>query len=179
MHLAAGEPVVTLDSMQTSDPQAKTWQPRDLAGRLQLALGAAREAGGLTLGYFCRADLAVELKHDATPVTVADRQAEQLLRERIGQKFPADGILGEEFPELPGTSGFRWILDPIDGTKSFVRGVPLYGTLIGVEYQARSVLGVIYVPGLDECVYGSVGGGAWYERGSAAPRGLAFPTGPG
>jgi histidinol phosphatase-like enzyme (inositol monophosphatase family) len=155
--------------MQSSEAQPKTWQRRDLAARLQLALGAAREAGQLTLNYFCRSDLAVELKQDATPVTIADRQAEQLLRERIGEKFPGDGILGEEFPEQSGSSGFRWILDPIDGTKSFVRGVPLYGTLIGVEYQSRSVLGVIYVPGLDECVYASVGGGAWYERGSAAP----------
>jgi histidinol-phosphatase len=169
MLLAEGRRVATLDYMQTSDAQRSTWQPRDLAARLQLALGAAREAGQLTLGYFCRGDLTVELKHDATPVTIADRQAEQLLRERIGRKFPSDGILGEEFPEQAGTSGFRWILDPIDGTKSFVRGVPLYGTLIGVEYQTRSVLGVIHVPGLDECVYGSVGGGAWYERGSVAP----------
>jgi histidinol-phosphatase len=169
LHLAAGEAVVTLDDMQSSAAQHNTWQRRDLAARLQLALGAAREAGQLTLNYFCRSDLAVELKQDATPVTIADRQAEQLLRERIGEKFPQDGILGEEFPEQSGTSGFRWILDPIDGTKSFVRGVPLYGTLIGVEYQSRSVLGVIHIPGLDECVYASAGGGAWYERGSAAP----------
>jgi histidinol phosphatase-like enzyme (inositol monophosphatase family) len=153
----------------SSTSQTKTWQRRDLAARLQLALVAAREAGRLTLDYFRRSDLAVELKQDATPVTAADRQAEQLLRQRIGEKFPQDGILGEEFPEQSGTSGFRWILDPIDGTKSFVRGVPLYGTLIGVEYQSRSVLGVIFVPGLDECVYASSGGGAWYERGSAAP----------
>ncbi len=155
--------------MQNAAEQPATWQRRDLAARLQLALGIAREAGQLTLSYFCRPDLAVELKQDATPVTVADRAAEQLLRQRIGQKFPLDGILGEEFPEQPGTSGFRWILDPIDGTKSFVRGVPLYGTLIGVEFQSRSVLGVIFIPGLDECVYATVGGGAWYEHGSTAP----------
>lgn len=166
--MAARAAWASLIAMQTSEAQPAC-HPRDLAGRLQLALGAAREAGQLTLGYFCREDLAVELKQDATPVTVADRQAEQLLRQRIGRKFPDDGILGEEFPEQAGTSGFRWILDPIDGTKSFVRGVPLYGTLIGVEYRQRSMLGVIFVPGLDECVYASVGGGAWYERGSAAP----------
>jgi histidinol-phosphatase len=142
---------------------------REIASRLQSALGAAREAGQLTQSYFCRADLAVELKSDDTPVTIADRQAEQLLRERIVRKFPDDAILGEEFPEQPGTSGFRWILDPIDGTKSFVHGVPLYGTLIGLELESRSVLGVIYLPALNECLYASVGDGAWYERGNMAP----------
>ncbi len=155
--------------LQSPAEHTISFQRRDLAARLQLALAIVREAGQLTLNYFRRPDLAVEWKQDATPVTIADRQAEQLLRERIGQKFPHDAILGEEFPEQPGTSGFRWILDPIDGTKSFVRGVPLYGTLIGVEYQQRSVLGVIYIPGLDECVYATTGGGAWYERGSTAP----------
>ena len=68
-------------------------------------------------------------------MTVADRQAEQLLRERIAAAFPDDAILGEEFPDRPGTSGYRWILDPIDGTKSFIHGVPLYGTLIGLEHE--------------------------------------------
>jgi histidinol phosphatase-like enzyme (inositol monophosphatase family) len=114
--------------------------------------------------------LAVELKSDASPVTIADRQAEQLLRERIGQKFPTDAILGEEFGEQPGTSGYRWILDPIDGTKSFVHGVPLYGTLVGVEFDGRSVIGIIYVPALGECCYAAEGEGAWYQRGDEPAR---------
>jgi histidinol-phosphatase len=142
----------------------------ELASRLDLAVGAAREAGQLTLGFFQREDLAVERKADNSPVTAADRQAEQLLRRRIREAFPDDGILGEEFGEEAGTSGFRWILDPIDGTKSFICGVPLYGTLIGVERAGASVVGVIYIAGLDECVYAAIGGGAWYTRGQSAPR---------
>ncbi|MCU0874066.1 MAG: histidinol-phosphatase [Pirellulaceae bacterium] len=142
----------------------------ELASRLDLAVGAAREAGQLTLGFFQREDLAVQRKADNSPVTAADRQAEQLLRRRIREAFPDDGILGEEFGEEAGTSGFRWILDPIDGTKSFICGVPLYGTLIGVERAGASVVGVIYIPGLDECVYAAIGGGAWYTHGQAAPR---------
>lgn len=138
--------------------------------RLAVALQVAREAGKLTLDYFQNPELAVELKHDASPVTVADRQAELLLRERIAAAFPADAILGEEFPERPGTSGFRWILDPIDGTKSFIRGVPLYGTLVGVEHAERSQIGVIYIPCLDECVWAAVGQGAWYQQGADTPK---------
>jgi histidinol phosphatase-like enzyme (inositol monophosphatase family) len=142
----------------------------ELTNRLQLALAAAREAGDITLRYFCQDNFQVELKSDASPVTVADRQAELHLRNRISSAFPQDGILGEEFPETPGTSGFRWILDPIDGTKSFVSGVPLYGTLIGVETDTKSVVGVIHIPGLDECVYAAVGQGAWYVRHGGAAR---------
>ena len=96
----------------------------ELSPRLKLARSAAREAGALTLRYFQRDDLQVDLKNDASPVTIADREAEQLLRQRIAAVFPQDGILGEEFGEQPGTSGYRWILDPIDGTKSFLHGVP-------------------------------------------------------
>ena len=83
----------------------------------------------------------VERKDDDSPVTIADREAELLLRQRIESAFPNDAIVGEEFGQREGTSGFRWILDPIDGTKSFVSGVPLYGTLVGVEYQQRSIVG--------------------------------------
>jgi histidinol-phosphatase len=92
----------------------------DLKLRYELALAAAREAGQLALGYFHSDSLAVEQKADSSPVTVADRRAEELLRERIAARFPDDAILGEEFGEQSGTSGFRWIVDPIDGTKSFV-----------------------------------------------------------
>lgn len=145
-------------------------QPADLSSRLELALVAAREAGEITLRYFQRDNFQVELKQDATPVTVADRTAEEHLRRRISEAFPQDGILGEEFPERPGTSGFRWILDPVDGTKSFIHGVPLYGTLIGVEYETRSLVGVIEMPALGERVYAAVGHGAWYVRGSEEPR---------
>jgi histidinol phosphatase-like enzyme (inositol monophosphatase family) len=133
--------------------------------RLELAIDAAREAGELTLKYFRRDDLQVDLKNDATPVTIADRQAEQLLRERIATAFPQDAILGEELGEKSGTSGYRWILDPIDGTKSFIYGVPLYAVLIGVERDKQSEIGVIHLPALGETVYAAKGQGAWHVLG--------------
>ena len=89
--------------------------------------------------------------------------------------FPADGILGEEFGEQSGSSGFRWILDPIDGTKSFVSGMPLYGTLIGVRLE-RSLVGVIHIPALNECVYATVGHGTWYSRHDGPPKRAAVST---
>ncbi len=142
----------------------------DITARLETAVSAAGEAGRLTLDYFRSEDLAVERKADGSPVTVADRQSEQLLRERISAAFPDDGILGEELPEKPGTSGFRWILDPIDGTKSFISGVPLYATLVGVERDGKSLVGVIEIPALAERVYAGQGQGAWHVRGDGEPR---------
>ena len=142
----------------------------DLALRLDLARQIAREAGQVTLTYFRRDTFEVEWKQDQSPVTIADRQAEQHLRSRIAEALPDDGILGEELGERQGTSGFRWILDPIDGTKSFIHGVPLYGTLIGVEHQQQSVLGVIHIPALNETVSAAIGHGAWYDDGSGPPR---------
>ncbi len=138
--------------------------------RLQAAVEFARSAGRVTLEYFRRHDLVVERKGDDSPVTVADREAETLLRRRIAEAFPADGVLGEELPETPGSSGYRWIVDPIDGTKSFIHGVPLYGTLVGVEHQGQSRIGVIVIPALDEYVYAAAGGGAWYVCGDRPPR---------
>lgn len=142
----------------------------DYSQRLQLAIDAAREAGKITLQHFRREDLEVERKGDDSPVTVADREAEQHLRARIAEAFPEDAILGEEFPERPGSSGFRWILDPIDGTKSFIHGVPLYGTLVGIEHQGQSVVGVNLIPALDEGVYAAKGEGAWYVSGGNPPK---------
>ena len=135
--------------------------------RLDLALSAAREAGEITLRYFGQHNYAVELKSDRSPVTIADRQAEQHLRDRISAAFPDDAILGEELASRPGDSGFRWILDPIDGTKSFISGVPLYGTLIGVEWEGRAVIGVLRMPALDEIAYAVAGGGAFSQCGDA------------
>ncbi|HEX7450560.1 MAG TPA: histidinol-phosphatase [Pirellulales bacterium] len=144
-------------------------RPADLVERLDLARTVAREAGAITLEYFRQDNYAVELKRDRSPVTIADRRAEEHLRRRITAVFASDGILGEELGEQPGTSGYRWILDPIDGTKSFISGVPLYGTLIGVEFAGRSVVGVIRVPALDEMVSAAVGHGAWAQRGDSPP----------
>lgn len=142
----------------------------DLAARLELAIAAGKEAGQLTLRYFQQDNYAVEQKADLSPVTIADRSAEELLRSRISAAFPADGILGEEFGSSEGTSGYTWILDPIDGTKSFISGVPLYGTLVGIEFAGKSLAGFVYMPGLDEGIYASVGCGAWHFRGAASPQ---------
>lgn len=138
-----------------------------VSDRLELAVEAAREAGDLTLESFGAVDLEVERKPDDTPVTAVDREAERRLRRRIGDAFPGDGVVGEELPDLEGDTGFRWILDPIDGTRSFVRGVPLYGTLVGVERDGRMEAGVIRMPALDEAVWAARGRGAWHRRGDA------------
>jgi histidinol-phosphatase len=142
----------------------------ELQSRLDFALKVAREASTLILQYYCNPNLEVESKGDTSPVTIADKGAELLIREGLAQSFPDDAILGEEFPDKPGTSGFRWILDPIDGTKSFIHGVPLYGTLIGVEYESTCVIGVVRFPALAEVVYAASGLGAWWQMGDAAPR---------
>lgn len=104
----------------------------EVAARLEAALRIGLEAGALALGHFERG-VSAEEKADGTPVTIADRGAEELIRSWVAREFKADGMLGEEFGETAGTSGYRWVVDPIDGTKSFVRGVPLWGTLVGIE----------------------------------------------
>ncbi len=140
----------------------------EIAARLELARTVAVEAGRITLQYF-RRPLDVERKADDSPVTVADRQAEQHIRRRVAEAFADDGFLGEEFDERSGTSGFRWIVDPIDGTKSFIHGVPLYGTMVAVEYQQRAVIGVVDLPPLGECAYAAQGQGAWLAREGQPP----------
>jgi len=142
----------------------------ELSSRLDAALAMARAAGQLTLKYFRQGNYQTERKADDSPVTRADREAEQLMRERIAGHFPQDAIIGEEYGEQTGTSGFSWVLDPIDGTKSFICGVPLYSVLIGVVYDRVSVVGVISMPALRECVYAAQGQGAWYVHDEAERR---------
>lgn len=144
-------------------------QEQELTARLDLAITAARSAGRVAAGYFAELSFAIETKHDGTPVTIADRETEQELRRRIEASFPDDEIVGEEFESRPGRSGYRWIVDPIDGTKSFIHGVPLFGTLVGVEYAGECVIGVIELPALNESVYAAKGRGAWHARGDATP----------
>lgn len=144
--------------------------PEELSSRLQFALQVARESSDLILGYYYNEDLEVERKGDSSPVTEADRGTEVLIRKRLAESFPDDAILGEELPDKSGTSGFRWILDPIDGTKSFIHGVPLFGTLIGVEYDSQCVLGVVRFPALNEVIYAARGSGAWWQIGDREPR---------
>lgn len=142
----------------------------ELRSRLEFAVRVAREAGDHTLRYFRRPDLEVESKADLSPVTRADREAETLLTECIRDAYPMDGILGEELGEIPSRNGYRWILDPIDGTRSFARGIPLFGTLVGLEMNGESVIGVIHMPACRETVYAAKGEGAWWQVENEAPR---------
>jgi len=114
----------------------------DIESRLELALTLAEEAQTLILEHYQHKDLDVEYKGDESPVTIADRGAEELIRKRLAEVYPEDGIVGEEFPDKEAENGYKWILDPIDGTKSFVYGIPLFGTLIGVEKEGEMVAGV-------------------------------------
>ena len=122
----------------------------------------ARLAGDVALSHY-RTAIAVESKGDGSPVTIADREAEQAARDWIAQRFPADGILGEEFGARDGTSGRRWLLDPIDGTKSFVRGVPLWGTLIAVAEGDQVLAGAAYFPAVNEIIAAAPGEGCWWN----------------
>ena len=128
---------------------------------VEFAVRTAHEAGRLTLGYF-RTELQPEMKTDDTPVTMADRKAEELIRRRIEQRFPGHRIVGEEFGATgDDASAPCWWIDPIDGTKAFVRGVPLYGVLIGLEIEKRIVAGSAYFPALDEMLYAAEGSGCF------------------
>jgi histidinol phosphatase-like enzyme (inositol monophosphatase family) len=126
------------------------------------ALEVAQIASLVALRYY-KQGIAVETKGDGSPVTLADRAAEQLAREWIHARFPADGILGEEFGETPGSNGRRWILDPIDGTKSFVRGVPLWGTCVAVCEGDEVLAGAAAYPAVEEHIAAAPGEGCWHN----------------
>lgn len=130
---------------------------------LEFATETAHLAGRLTLGYF-QAGVQVDRKADDTPVTVADRKAEELIRSRIESAFPTHAILGEEFGEAARDGAtHRWIIDPIDGTKAFVHGVPLYSVLLGLEIEGEVEVGAVYFPALDEMVAAANGAGCWWN----------------
>ena len=139
----------------------------EFSSRLLSAVQYAVAAGQQTLTWFQDDHLEVIKKEDHSPVTAADTEAELLLRKCIADDFPEDAILGEEFDDVAGSTGYRWILDPIDGTKSFISGVPLYATLIGIEHNGNCQVGVIYIPALDELIFAEIGKGARYCRGEA------------
>ncbi|MCY3021633.1 MAG: inositol monophosphatase family protein [Planctomycetota bacterium] len=151
-----------------------------LSELLAVASEAAYLGGRRTLAYF-GTGISVETKADNTPVTRADRECEEIIRARIARSFPGHVILGEEGGETgPPTSRrgrqassrksqaspqYRWIIDPIDGTKTFIHGVPLYGVLIGVEVRGKPAVGVVYLPALDEMVAAATGLGCrWNGR---------------
>ena len=113
------------------------------------AEGLANSAREITLKYF-RTNIDSNTKEDSSPVTIADRETEILLRDRISKTFPTHGILGEEFGPIRIESEYVWVLDPIDGTKSFISGKPLFGTLIGLLQRGKAVVGVCDMPALRE-----------------------------
>jgi len=138
----------------------------ELKTTFDFAVDLARTAGEITLKHFRKAP-ATNKKADGSFVTIADREAEAYLRKEIRERFPQDALIGEEEGELEGTSGRRWIVDPIDGTFAFVHGVPFYGVLIALEIDGEPTLGVINMPGLNEIVYAAKGLGCFYNGATA------------
>ena len=138
----------------------------ELKELLGFAVRLARGAGEIVQSYY-KGSFVAERKRDGSFVTVADREAESYLRRSIEASFPDDSILGEESGESAGASNRRWIVDPIDGTYSFVRGVPLFGVLIGLEIEGDATLGVVNLPALDEIVYAARGAGCFWNGARA------------
>jgi histidinol-phosphatase len=130
--------------------------------RYDLAIDVARQAGDLAKKYFDEG-FEVEWKQDQSPVTVADKQAEELIRITIKKYYPGDGFLGEEYGDEPSSSGYRWVIDPIDGTRAFVRHIPIWGTLLGLEYHDDAIAGIAYAPALGNLWRGLRGDGAYRD----------------
>jgi len=129
---------------------------------MEAVVEVARAAGDAALAFY-GTDIAIDSKADGSPVTAADRSAEQLARSWITSRFPSDGIVGEEFGIEGSDRSRRWIIDPIDGTKSFVRGVPLWGTLVAVVEADTVLAGAAYFPALGEIVFAGAGEGCWWN----------------
>lgn len=129
---------------------------------LEFALEAAWQAGRITLGYF-QTGVPADRKADNTPVTIADRLAEQKIRQLIHEYWPDHGILGEEYGTKQSSSPFTWIIDPIDGTKTFVSGVPLYSNLIALLDGEKTLIGVANFPALGETIYAVRDGGCFWN----------------
>jgi histidinol-phosphatase len=125
------------------------------------AVEITRAAGELTLSWFRNDDLTVDHKGDGSPVTAADLAAETLMRERLLEHFPDDSVMGEEHQDTTGTSGRTWVIDPIDGTKAFTRGVPLYGNLLALVDEHGPAVGVINLPALGETIWAGRGRGCF------------------
>lgn len=134
----------------------------NLQSALEFALDVTWLAGRVSLGYF-QTGIAAERKSDNSPVTIADREAEKRVRELIARYDPDCGIIGEEFGEQPSRNGLTWIVDPIDGTKSFVHGVPLYSCLLALVQDSVPLVGVAHFPALNETLYATRGGGCYWN----------------
>jgi len=131
--------------------------------KLEVAIAAARAGGEVALRYF-RTGVEVERKSDGSPVTAADRECERRIAEVLRQTFPEHAIVGEEFGEREGREA-RWIIDPIDGTKSFIRGIPFFATLVALEERGEITTGAVYAPALDDLLYAQKGRGAFDKSG--------------
>ena len=140
---------------------------------LRLALTLADAADVITMRHFRRAELAVRTKSDLSPVSEADEAAEAMIRETLGRERPDDGIVGEEMG-ASGSAQRRWIIDPIDGTKNYVRGVPVFGTLIALEKESKPCVGVVSAPALHHRWWASKGDGAFCNRRSITVSTTAF-----
>ncbi len=134
----------------------------EIGDLLAFATTLAHEAGALTLQYF-GGIVDHDAKGDGTPVTIADKKAEELIRQKVEARYPDHSILGEEYGESNEGARVRWILDPIDATRSFMRGVPLYGVLIGIEVDGESAVGVAHFPPLQETVAAGRGHGCFWN----------------
>jgi histidinol-phosphatase len=145
----------------------------DLALALALALDLADQADAITVPRFGALDLHVDTKPDLTPVTDADRSVETALRETLAARRPGDSVLGEEFGGTTQFSGRQWVIDPIDGTKNFVRGVPVWATLIGLLVEGRPVAGVVSAPALQRRWWAADGQGAYAAAGGGPARRLS------
>jgi histidinol-phosphatase len=137
-------------------------------GLLRFATGLVRDAGRLAAARFAEGSTARD-KEDGTEVAPADVEVEEFLRARISERFPDDAVHGEEAGERAGTSGRRWVLDPINGTSLFVRRVPTWNVLLAVEDAGGPAVGVIAHPVIDEVLFAGRGLGCWRQRGDAAP----------
>ena len=139
---------------------------------LKLALSLAAEADSLTLSRFGALDLRVETKPDLTPVTDADHDVELTLRKRLAYHRPDDSVLGEELGGTAAFTGRQWVIDPIDGTKNFVRGVPVWATLIALMQDGVPTVGVVSAPALQRRWWADAGQGAFWAIGDQTPRPL-------
>src|SRR5215211_8736575 len=133
---------------------------------LEAVADVARVAGNVANKHF-KSTIAVEIKRDGSPVTIADRSAEAAAREWIARRFPDDDIVGEELDDLTRGAARRWIIDPVDGTKSFVRGVPLWGTLIAIAEGEHVLAGAAFFPAVDELLCAAPGLGCWWNGSRA------------
>lgn len=135
-----------------------------IQSRLALALDATFDGGKAVAEYYFGMGIDVVWKGDGSPVTQADERAERILRQRLAAVFPDDAIIGEEHEDEHGTSGFKWIIDPLDGTEAFIRKIPIFGTLVGLELDGRMVAGICFMPAQREFVWASRGHGCWWVQ---------------